>query len=735
MASFQHINSKYILPFFAVTIFVSAFLLFQVQPMISKLILPWFGGSPAVWTTAMLFFQCILSAGYFYAHALTRIPSRQWQGCIHVILLIFGILLAGGVLPDSSLKPTGDESPSLHVLVILGVSVGLPYFCLATTGPLVQYWFSHTTQSGSVYRLYALSNIGSFLALLSFPYLLEPNFDLKQMGLWWSWGFFLFILLCFPISLGWGQQVKNLEPSSKSKPDLDYIEVSVWMRLRWLSLPALASLVFITATDQVSHNVAPEPSLWITTLGLYLLTFILTFDHPRWYRPVWTAFLALIAILITSGRDEIPGWFNFEWHYGVTEMRLMHYALLFLVCMMCHGELYRQRPRNTRYLTEFYLWMSVGGACGSLFVTLFATHFFNDYHEWYIAVILVITLAFFILKREWEDLKSSNNEKVKAQINLYFLTIKSTTMILFLCFVSLYTFISDPLDWRIGIQTEFESINLSKSRNFYGTLAVTERRYQGNPEQNHRVFYSGQVTHGLQYLSADRRYQPTTYYGLQSGVGETFEYLHRVEKPLHVGLIGLGAGTLANYARAQDRFDFFEINPEVIQISQKWFDNLSTIKTKEVQIIVGDARLQIARLPATTKYDVIVLDAFTGGSVPIHLLTKEAFQIYENHLKSDGFIIINITNAYLNLYPVVRAQAEALGMNYRSKFQDIDKDQLVLRNQYFIMTNDMLYLKDFPSVSRELRNEKGLITGVENRDRQGLRLWTDQFSSIYQIQW
>jgi protein-L-isoaspartate O-methyltransferase len=208
-----------------------------------------------------------------------------------------------------------------------------------------------------------------------------------------------------------------------------------------------------------------------------------------------------------------------------------------------------------------------------------------------------------------------------------------------------------------------------------------------------------------------------------------------VEKRLHVGLIGLGAGTLANYARAQDRFDFFEINPEVIQISQKWFDNLSTIKTKEVQIIVGDARLQMARLPATTKYDVIVLDAFTGGSVPIHLLTKEAFQIYKNHLKSDGFIIINITNAYLNLYPVVRAQAEALGMNYRSKFQDIDKDQLVLRNQYFIMTNDMLYLKDFPSVSRELRNEKGLITGVENRDRQGLRLWTDQFSSIYQIQW
>ena len=202
----KSLASQRVLILFALTIFCSAFLLFQVQPMISKFILPWFGGSPAVWTTAMLFFQCVLCAGYVYAHVLTRLHSRQWQAGIHIALLLLGALLAFTILPGSNWKPTGEEAPALQVLLILGASVGVPYFCLATTGPLVQHWFSHTAQTGSVYRLYALSNIGSFAALLSFPYMFEPWFDLQQMSLWWGWGFGLFVLLCLPIALGWGQK-------------------------------------------------------------------------------------------------------------------------------------------------------------------------------------------------------------------------------------------------------------------------------------------------------------------------------------------------------------------------------------------------------------------------------------------------------------------------------------------------------------------------------------------------
>ena len=727
--------SKRVLLLFALTIFCSAFLLFQVQPMISKFILPWFGGSPAVWTTAMLFFQCVLCGGYVYAHFLTRLHSRQWQAGIHIALLLLGALLAFTILPDSSWKPTGEEAPALQVLLILGASVGVPYFCLATTGPLVQHWFSHTAQTGSVYRLYALSNIGSFAALLSFPYLFEPWFDLQQMSNWWGWGFSLFVLLCLPIALGWGQQAKALQTIQLEQEIPNHSEVTWWMRLRWLFLPALASLIFIAATDQVGHNIAPEPSVWIATLGLYLLTFVLTFDHPRWYRPTLTAVLTMLALLVITGRKEIPALLNLEWDYGVTEMRLMHFALLFLACMMCHGELFRQRPRNNHYLTEFYLWMSIGGAFGGLFVALFATNFFNEYHEWPIALGLIIVLAFGVLRREWGGSNMVPTDPSAEPVWTANPAKQSWVGAAFVICFSFFMFFEDPFAWRVGTTTDYVNVDLDQSRNFYGTVAVVERQYPQNPESNYRTFYSGQITHGLQFLSSEKRKQPATYYSPQSGVGETFNYLHQNKKPLHVGLIGLGAGTLANYAREQDRFDYFEINPDVIRVAQKWFDNLSTIKANDLRIILGDARLQMERLPATTQYDVIVLDAFTGGSVPIHLLTKEAFQIYKSHLKPEGFIIVHITNAYLNLYPVLKAQAEELGLGYRNKYQDLDRDNLVNRNMYFIITQDSTYLKEYPSVNRELRDTQGQVIGEENRNRQGLRLWTDKFSSLYQIQW
>ena len=727
--------SKRVLLLFALTIFCSAFLLFQVQPMISKFILPWFGGSPAVWTTAMLFFQCVLCAGYVYAHVLTRLRSRQWQAGIHIALLLLGALLALTILPDSNLKPTGEEAPALQVLLILGASVGVPYFCLATTGPLAQHWFSHTAQTGSVYRLYALSNIGSFTALLSFPYLFEPWFDLQQMSNWWGWGFSLFVVLCLPIALGWGQQAKEIQTVQLEKEISNQSEVTWWMRLRWLFLPALASLIFIAATDQVGHNIAPEPSVWIATLGLYLLTFVLTFDHPRWYRPALTAVLTMLALLVTAGRKEIPALLNLEWDYGVSEMRLMHFALLFLACMMCHGELFRQRPRNNHYLTEFYLWMSIGGAFGGLFVALFATHFFNEYHEWPLALSLSIVLAFCVLRREWGGSNRVPTDPSAEAVWTAHPAKQGWVGAAFVIFFSFFMFIEDPFAWRVGTPTDYVNVDLDQSRNFYGTVAVVERQYPQNPESNYRTFYSGQITHGLQFLSSEKRKVPATYYSPQSGVGETFNYLHKNKKPLHVGLIGLGAGTLANYAREQDRFDYFEINPDVVRVAQKWFDNLSTIKARDLRIILGDARLQMERLPTTTQYDVIVLDAFTGGSVPIHLLTKEAFQIYKSHLKPEGFIIVHITNAYLNLYPVLKAQAEELGLGYRNKYQDLDRDNLVNRNMYFIITQDSTYLKEYPSVNREFRDKQGQLIGVENRDRLGLRLWTDNFSSLYQIQW
>lgn len=705
---------------FALTIFTSAFLLFQVQPLISKQILPWFGGSPAVWTTAMLFFQSLLCLGYFYAHALASMSSRKTQARIHVVVLILAALLASRVLPGADLRPESPDSPVLQVLQILGLSVGLPYFCLATTGPLVQHWFTSTAHAQSVFRLYALSNVGSFLALLSFPYVLEPWLEQQQMGQLWTMGFWVFALLCLPVALGAWQNKQetstaavNLSPKTK---------LPVGQRLSWIALPALASLVFIAATDQISHDVAPEPRLWISTLGLYLVTFILTFDHPRWYRPRLFGALALVLLLITAGMSDIPQWFGLEWDYGVNEVRWSHYALLFVVCMLCHGELYRRRPVDTRWLTEFYFCMSIGGAFGGLFVTLVATQWFDDYHEWLMALVIVALLATYVLFRT----SLPRADGAGRLVRLGGVTTAAGM-------VALLVVLQNPWSWREINKPDRSEILLDQERNFYGTVSVKEKIYFAQPELNERVFFSGSVTHGQQFLSDKLRHVPTTYYARDSGIGDTLLWAISQKPNLSVALIGLGAGTLANYARPADAYDFYEINPAAVRFAQKWFDNLKSCKASEQNIVLGDARLRMAQLPKDKRYDVIVLDAFTGGSVPIHLLTREAFQIYANHLKPDGHIAINITNAYLNLYPIVKAQSEVLGMAFRHKFQAADDERNIRRNLHFIMTNDQAYLKAHPSVSRDVQDEAGRTIGTDPQEQPGLRLWTDQFSSIAPI--
>jgi spermidine synthase len=548
------------------------------------------------------------------------------------------------------------------------------------------------------------------------------------MGRLWTAGFWVFALLCLPVALGaWqnnsplgtapseaadGVPAKQAEVSSSLKPSLA-------QRLSWVALPALASLVFIATTDQISHDVAPEPGLWVATLGLYLVTFILTFDHPRWYRPKLFAFLTLVLLLASSGLNDIPEWLGIQWDYGVNEVRWSHYALLFVVCMLCHGELYRRRPVDKRRLTEFYLCMSVGGAFGGLFVTLVATQFFDDYYEWLIALVLVALLACHVLFRAGGQSLGHMRQAAGAL----------TAVVM----VALLFVMENPWSWRDVHKGNSTEVLLDQVRNFYGTVAVKERRFAQEPERNDRVFFSGNVTHGQQFLSDKLRHVPTTYYARDSGIGETLEWAMSQKPSLSVALIGLGAGTLANYARPADAYDFYEINPAAVRIAQEWFDNLSTCKAGEKNILLGDARLRMEQLPKDKLYDVIVLDAFTGGSVPIHLLTREAFQIYREHLKPDGYIAINITNAYLNLYPIVKAQAEVLGMSHRHKYQNLDEVRNVRRNLHFIMTHDQTYLKAYPSVNREIRDDHGRVLRHEPYDQPGLRLWTDQFSSIAPI--
>ncbi len=720
---------------YALTILFSAFLLFQVQPLISKFILPWFGGSPSVWTTAMLFFQCALCGGYFYAFVLSRRCSVRGQTVIHLALLLLAAWAAAFIIPEAALKPSGQEDPALKIVLLLALSVGLPYFFLATTGPLVQHWYARAQPGRSAFRLYALSNAGSLFALLSFPHLFEPYFAVQEIGHLWSLGFWAFALLCaasvllnhllpepvMPVTTAGSSAVASAGSSAGVHPasagagcgqgTRETARPALATRLLWVALPALASLAFIATTDRVSHNVAPEPRLWITTLGLYLLTFIVCFDHPRWYQRRWAVPLLAVTLFLLSGRHELPALFGLEPDLSLAQTRWAHFVVMFLVCFVAHGELYRARPANPRYLTEYYLLMSVGGACGGLFVSLVATPWFSDYHEWTLMLLAALAMAGLLAWR--------------APVARW---LRPALPLGVCAMAAVVAYWEDPLSLRTHGAGSERSTLLHQDRNFYGTVTVADVRDARAPERDQRIFYSGQVVHGVQFLHPDRRRANLTYYGEESGAGQALRHAAAAKPSLRVAIVGLGAGTLANYARPADEYDFYEINPQVIDVARRWFDNLAQCQARTQRMYLGDARLKFETLPVDRRYDVIVLDAFSGGSVPLHLLTREAFALYARHLAPDGLIVAHITNSYLDLYPVVRRQAQALGMNFRRVDQAYDGERGINANRYLVMGHNAGY---FARLGPDAGPPTTRSSGLRPEDAP---LWTDSFSSIGPIQ-
>ena len=727
IASNHLVAHRFGLAIMASTIFLSAYLLFQVQPLISKIILPWFGGSPAVWTTSMLFFQSVLFGGYAYSHAATRFLSIQQQTVLQSVLLIVAAFTSLYLIPGESFKPTGAENPVWHILVLLVACVGLPYFCLATTGPLIQYWFIAAFPGRSPYRLYSLSNVGSFLALLSFPYVFEPLFELPRMGMFWTLGFWIFagleiVAIYILIRGGIAKPFNETQDNAGGKK----MHPKLFERFGWIFLPAVASLTLIAATDHVSHDVAPEPRIWVFTLCLYLLTFIICFDHPGWYRRGVISTLTVLAILLLSGREIIPGWFGLELHFGVFELRWSHFITMFLICFLCHGELVRLRPKSAKYLTEFYLHMSLGGACGGLFVTLIATNYFADYYEWFLCLLAGLGIGIAVISET-----RSSTYMSPPKIDAKRIAAVGVPFVLFGGAVFVW---QDPFKMIPESSGEFVATRLHQSRSFYGAVSVKDLVHRSDPMENYRVFFSGQISHGMQFTHPDRIATPAAYYSLGSGVGETLEYAKSKYPSIRVAIVGLGAGTLANYARETDHFDFYEINPDVIRIANEKFDNLRLCKAGEQATILGDARLKLEQAPSDVSYDIIVLDAFSGGSVPIHLLTKEAFAIYRKRLKPNGFLVANITNGYLNLYPVLKRQAEHLGMGFRYK-SDPPKPKLrIRRSKYFIITDDRDYLAKFPSENSKFYDDEGVLIREEDPEIPGVPLWSDHFSSINAIE-
>jgi hypothetical protein len=592
---------------YAATIFLSSFLLFLVQPIIAKQILPWFGGSAAVWTTCLVFFQSVLLAGYAYADWTTRLGPRR-QAMLHVGLLAVSLLTLP-ILASSGWKPQGDEEPILRILLLLGATIGLPYFLLSTTTPLLQAWYWRRFQSAVPYRLFALSNLASLLALLGFPVLFEPALDLKTLGWTWSFLFAGFALLC--AGTAW-LSMNGFE--QKSESNLRREPISLKPQLQWLALSAMGSVMLLAVTNHVTQNIPSVPFLWVLPLAIYLVSFILAFDHPRWYvRPLFIGALALLAPLMAY---KIP---SLDLRTAVP----VYVAGLFVACMVCHGELARLKP-DPAHLTRFYLMISVGGAAGAVLVAVVAPLVLSGYFELGIALIGLGAIITLVRRWRWVGFAATA--------------------------LSAFFVVRGVQDYTDGVRV--------MERDFYGVVRTVDHP----TPVPYRSMYHGAIMHGGQLLGDSFRNTPADYFSPGSGYGRVFESMHEMRpgKPLAVGIIGLGAGVVASWMRPGDRLVFYEISPRVVDIARREFTFLSDTAAK-TEVVMGDGRLSLEREPPR-GYDVIGVDAFSGDSIPMHLVTREAMAIYLKHLNPDGVLVFQATNRFIDLLPVVKRLAGEFGL-------------------------------------------------------------------------
>jgi hypothetical protein len=780
---------------YALTIFTGAFLLFQVQPLIGKYILPWFGGGPGVWTTCMLFFQVLLLGGYTYAHFTSRWLKPRTQAIVHLVLLAAALALLP-ITPSDSWKPHGGGNPTLQILALLAASLGLPYFVLSTTGPLLQQWFSRAQPGRSPYRLYALSNVGSLLALVSYPFFFETHFTRKAQAGLWAWGLVAYVLCCGFCALRlWKSEVRR--PKSEGSPKsegrsatagagLGEVESagcsdvaaagdsrapainsqpSTINLLLWLVLPACASVLLLATTNKLCQDVAVIPFLWVVPLALYLLSFIICFDSPRWYvRYPFT--LALIAALsglcwaLFNGSD-----------LSLSKQVAIYCGGLFICCMVCHGELYRLKP-DPSHLTGYYLMIAAGGALGGLFVAVAAPLLFTDYYElhwglflcgllfllvcvaaragspgsevpspkWNEWLWLAFTLAFLVfggLDRLLAWLPAHAGTVTKGyftglRIGLWSLLVVGSAFwiarrkfwslqhwrFLTCAWLSLGMIGLGAILWQQAHAAGSERVY--RSRNFYGVLTVEEHEKK-DPTSHYFLLQHGRITHGLQFVDPAQAMSPVSYYGPESGIGLGVSALPT--GPRRIGVVGLGTGTMAAFGRGGDYLRFYEINPQVQAVATSWFSYLPKCPGN-VEVARGDARLSLEREPPQ-HLDLLVLDAFSGDAIPVHLLTKEAFEVYQRHLNTNGIIAVHISNHYLDLEPVVVNVARQFGYKLASIDYEESDDTWWLYSSTWVLL----------SRSEQIINSPAIRSAASSVKTNNIRvpLWTDDFASLFQI--
>ena len=672
---------------YATVIFLSAFLLFQVQLVIGKYILPLFGGGPSVWNTSLFFFQVLLLMGYAYAHWLSSRPVTRTQSGIHAALLVVALAVVSllwlkwgtPITPGAAWKPQPGDNPVAKILELLSVTVALPFFLLSTTSPLLQDWFARSHGGKSPYRLYALSNAGSLLGLLSYPFLVEWLLTIKHQAMLWSGGFVIFALSCAGVAWQFGRHERGAREAQKPiSPRDEAAPAPGAMRyVQWVALATCSSVMLLSTTNLLCQNIAVIPLLWVVPLSLYLLSFIITFDSNRWYRRA--VFIPLYALGLGVGMKAIFEGANFV---AIRQIGMFSLAL-FSVCMVCHGELARSKP-GARHLTAFFLLVATGGALGGVIVVLIAPVIFRGLWEFQIALIgcgALLVWSFLMEDRRGKTERAA--WAVALAILAYFLRPQVTqrqalvtagialiAALLYMrrkrkgaAFAPNFPWIPAAALAAVALSGFFAlqriqrdaGYALLQDRNFFGVKYVI-KTFDSLRMQ------SGAVQHGSQFIDPAKRDEPTSYYSRKTGVGMLLTNFPRGAnglQPLRVGVIGMGVGTLAAYGQSGDFYRFYEIDPVVIHFSEGLHPYFTFVKDSpaKVETQVGDGRLSLEHelsLGQPQKYDVLIVDAFRGDAIPLHLLTREAMEIYTQELRGpDSVVAFHISNWYLDLAPVV----------------------------------------------------------------------------------
>jgi spermidine synthase len=721
-----------VLAVYTAAIFTSAFLLFLVQPMFSRMVLPLLGGTPAVWNTCMLFFQAALLGGYLYAHLGAKRLGVRRQAAAHVALLA----VAAALLPISvaGAAPKGGAAPIPWLLLLMLTTVGLPFFALSATGPMLQKWFSGTGHPGAAnpYWLYAASNLGSMLALLGYPFVMEPRLRLMEQSRVWAAGYvFLAALVVACAYALW-----RLAPAAARAADgatadgADAAPLPGRTKALWVALAFIPSSLLLSVTTFITTDVSPVPLLWVVPLALYLLTFTLAFAarpplRHRWVLAAQPFFIALVAMLLM---------------YGWTRKPLLvipiHLLAFFVAALACHGELSRRRP-PVSHLTEFYLWIAVGGVLGGIFNVLVAPVVFSRVYEY------PIVLALACLARPWPAKRPTGRALAANLLRTVGLVVAlvlvsrpevpgiPTWMMLPLAGLALVlvsallgrapVFLAVCIGAALFIQTTLvlhREPTLLAHRSFYGRYAVLDIHSQGG----YHALYHGSTLHGAQGVRPDERREPLTYYVRTGPLGQIFTATADEAGRRRVAVVGLGAGTVAAYGNRGEDWTFYEIDPGIVKIARnpRYFTYLRDSPAR-IGIVLGDARLSLTHAPAH-KYDLIVVDAFNSDAIPVHLLTREAIGVYLDKLAPGGIVALHLSNRYLDLEPVVAALARERGLAARVGTSQLSGFFFSASTWAVVARSDA----DLGPLAADVR-------WPQARTRRGVPVWTDDYSSLLSV--